>query len=170
GAALAGVAADMGAGEPEPVAQELDQERAPLDLARRLAAVHCHGYRWHPNPLLPRPGRRPPGGARPFVADSREPSEARADPAGLGPSRRAFWNWSCSKVSRRIDRRSRGRISSPRAVAAAVLPATAAAASGNGGGGMRQRRRRRRQPRRRATATAVPPAGLCAGSDPLDED
>ncbi len=33
GAALAGVAADMGAGQAQMLAQELDQQRAPLHLA-----------------------------------------------------------------------------------------------------------------------------------------
>ena len=42
GAALAGVAADMGAGEAEMLAQELDQERARLDLARHRLAVDLH--------------------------------------------------------------------------------------------------------------------------------
>ena len=34
GAALGGVAADMGAGQPQILAQELDQQRARLDIAR----------------------------------------------------------------------------------------------------------------------------------------
>ncbi len=42
GAALAGVAADMGAGEAEMLAQELDQQRARLDLARHRLAVDLH--------------------------------------------------------------------------------------------------------------------------------
>src|SRR5690606_31863783 len=59
GAALRRVAADMRAGKAEPVAQELDQERAPLDLARDLLAVDHERYdrhailprmpRWHPS-------------------------------------------------------------------------------------------------------------------------
>ena len=47
GAALAGVAADMGAGEPELLAQQLDQQRAALDLDRVLLAVHRQGHLRH---------------------------------------------------------------------------------------------------------------------------
>ena len=43
GAALAGVAADMGAGHAEMLAQELNQQRARLDLARDGLAVDGHG-------------------------------------------------------------------------------------------------------------------------------
>ena len=43
GAALAGVAADMGAGHAEMLAQELDQQRARLDLAGDGLAVDGHG-------------------------------------------------------------------------------------------------------------------------------
>ena len=43
GAALAGVAADVGAGHAEILAQELNQQRARLDLAGDGLAVHGHG-------------------------------------------------------------------------------------------------------------------------------
>ena len=46
-AALAGVAADMGAGQPQVLAQELDEQRAPLDLAADRFAVHRHGNDGH---------------------------------------------------------------------------------------------------------------------------
>ena len=42
GAALRGVAADMGAGEAQVVAQELDQQRAVLDIGRDRLAVDGH--------------------------------------------------------------------------------------------------------------------------------
>ena len=41
-AALAGVAANMGAGEPQIVADEIDQQRAAFDLAGHGFAVHLH--------------------------------------------------------------------------------------------------------------------------------
>ena len=41
GAALAGVAADMGAGQIEIFAQEMHQQRAVLDVDRDRLAVHC---------------------------------------------------------------------------------------------------------------------------------
>ena len=40
GAALAGVAADMGAGQAQVLAQELDEEGAVLDIGRDGLAVH----------------------------------------------------------------------------------------------------------------------------------
>ena len=52
GAALAGVAADMGAGQPQLLAQQLDQQRAALDLDRVLLAVHRQGHLRHPHPSL----------------------------------------------------------------------------------------------------------------------
>ena len=42
GAALRGVAADMRAGEPQVLAQELDQERAGIDIGGDGFAVHRH--------------------------------------------------------------------------------------------------------------------------------
>jgi hypothetical protein len=41
GAALAGVAADMGSGEVEVIAQEMDQQSAVLDVDSNSLAVHC---------------------------------------------------------------------------------------------------------------------------------
>jgi hypothetical protein len=41
GAALAGVAADMGAGQVEIVAQEMHEQRTVLDIDRDGSAVHC---------------------------------------------------------------------------------------------------------------------------------
>jgi hypothetical protein len=46
-AALAGVAADMGAGQAQVLAQELDEQRAPLDFAADRFAVHGHGNDGH---------------------------------------------------------------------------------------------------------------------------
>ena len=42
GAALAGVAADMRAGEPQVLAQELHQQRARIDVGGGGLAVHRH--------------------------------------------------------------------------------------------------------------------------------
>ena len=47
GAALAGIAADMGAGKPESVAQELNEQGAALDISSGRLAVHCHGNSGH---------------------------------------------------------------------------------------------------------------------------
>ena len=47
GAALRGVAADVGAGQPQALAQELHEERPPLHLARDRAAVDGHRYLGH---------------------------------------------------------------------------------------------------------------------------
>src|SRR6476620_10283258 len=47
GAALRGVAADMGACEPKMLAQELDQERAGVDIGGDGFAVHRHRNGWH---------------------------------------------------------------------------------------------------------------------------
>ena len=56
GAALAGVAPHMGAGQIEVLAKELDQERARLDLSRHRLAVHRHGNAGHSvSPLTPAP-------------------------------------------------------------------------------------------------------------------
>ena len=56
-AALAGVAADMRAGEAEIGAQEIDQQGARLDLAAHLLAVDRHADRNHrldlPSRLVP---------------------------------------------------------------------------------------------------------------------
>src|SRR5665213_94669 len=49
-AALAGVAADMRAGEGEIFPQELDEQGARLDVAGRLLAVHRHGDAGHLDP------------------------------------------------------------------------------------------------------------------------
>ena len=46
-AALAGVAANMGAGQPELLAQKFHQQRASLDLDRMLFAVHRQGHLRH---------------------------------------------------------------------------------------------------------------------------
>ena len=40
GAALRGVAADMGAGQAEILAQEMDEQRSVLDIGRHSFAVH----------------------------------------------------------------------------------------------------------------------------------
>ena len=50
-AALRGVAADMGAGQTQVLAQELDQQGARIDLCRDRLAVHRHG---DPNHHFPR--------------------------------------------------------------------------------------------------------------------
>src|SRR5437868_615645 len=47
GAALAGIAADMGAGEAQMFAQELDQQGAGFDITAHRLAIHCHGNCWH---------------------------------------------------------------------------------------------------------------------------
>jgi hypothetical protein len=47
GAALAGVATDMGAGQVQVFAEELNEQGAGFDLARHLLAVHRHGNRGH---------------------------------------------------------------------------------------------------------------------------
>ena len=52
GAALAGVAADMGAGQAELLAQELHQQRSALDSTGGGLAVHRHGYSRHSDPPL----------------------------------------------------------------------------------------------------------------------
>jgi hypothetical protein len=52
GAALAGVAADMGAGEAERLAQELHQQGAPLDRRRNRLAVHGEAHRFCMEPSL----------------------------------------------------------------------------------------------------------------------
>ena len=54
GAALAGVAADMRAGEAEILAQELNQQRARLDVAGDRLAVHGHGHGHRHFRVLPR--------------------------------------------------------------------------------------------------------------------
>ncbi len=41
GAALAGIAADMGAGQVEMLAQQMDQQRSVFDVDRDRLAVHC---------------------------------------------------------------------------------------------------------------------------------
>ena len=62
GAALAGVAADMGAGQPQLLAQQFHQQRAALDLDRMLLAVHRQGHLRHRAipPLSPCAGVWPP--------------------------------------------------------------------------------------------------------------
>src|SRR4051812_47860830 len=47
GAALAGVAADMGSRQSKMLAQQLHQQRASLDLARHGLAVDLQGNGWH---------------------------------------------------------------------------------------------------------------------------
>ena len=47
GAALAGVAADMGAGEAQVLAQILDEQRTRLDVSADLLPVHRHGHGGH---------------------------------------------------------------------------------------------------------------------------
>src|SRR5262249_54144423 len=47
GAALRGVAANMGAGQPQMFAQELDQEGTGIDVGGDGFAVHRHGYCGH---------------------------------------------------------------------------------------------------------------------------
>ena len=45
GAALARVAADLGAGQPDDVAKEVDEQQPRFDLALNGAAVHADGDR-----------------------------------------------------------------------------------------------------------------------------
>ena len=47
GAALGGVAADVGAGEAQALAEELDEEGPAFHLAGHRATVHGHGDFWH---------------------------------------------------------------------------------------------------------------------------
>src|ERR1700733_9397269 len=47
GTALAGIAADMGACQPEMIAKELNEQGAALDIAGGRLAVHCHGNSGH---------------------------------------------------------------------------------------------------------------------------
>jgi hypothetical protein len=56
GSALRGVAADMGAGEPQVLAEELHQQGALFDIAGHGFAVHGHGYLRHS--VLPGPYAR----------------------------------------------------------------------------------------------------------------
>ena len=49
GAALAGIATDMRAGEPALIAQKLHQQRARLDLGHDRLAVD---FRFQPHPLI----------------------------------------------------------------------------------------------------------------------
>ena len=51
-ATLAGVAADMRAGQAQMLAQELHQQRTVLDLAGFGLAVHRDGYGWHSSSSL----------------------------------------------------------------------------------------------------------------------
>src|SRR5262249_49129110 len=51
-AALAGVAADMRAGESELVAQEIDEQRAVLGIDRYRLPVHLHGNGCHGSTLM----------------------------------------------------------------------------------------------------------------------
>src|SRR5947209_13960289 len=53
GAALAGVAADMRAGEAQILAQELNEQRARIDIRRTLTAVHTHCHCWHVSSKYP---------------------------------------------------------------------------------------------------------------------
>jgi len=48
GAALRGIAADMGAGQLQALAQEVDEQRAVLDGGRHVPAVHLHRDVGHP--------------------------------------------------------------------------------------------------------------------------
>ena len=48
GPALAGVAADVGARQPQAVAQRVDEQRAPLDLEGTLLAVYAERELRHP--------------------------------------------------------------------------------------------------------------------------
>src|SRR5262249_2150656 len=52
GAALAGVAADMRAGEAELVAQEIDEQGAVLGIGRYRLPVHLHGNGCHGSTLM----------------------------------------------------------------------------------------------------------------------
>ena len=57
GAALAGIASDMGAGQPQILAQELHKERAGVDIAGYGITVHDQGNFGHQHSLssaLPR--------------------------------------------------------------------------------------------------------------------
>jgi hypothetical protein len=47
GAALRGIAADMGAGQPQVFAQKLDQQGAGIDVSVNGVAVHDHGNLGH---------------------------------------------------------------------------------------------------------------------------
>ena len=47
GSALAGVAADVGAGKPQPLAEEIDEQGSPFDLAADGVPIHDHGYSGH---------------------------------------------------------------------------------------------------------------------------
>jgi hypothetical protein len=48
GAALAGVATDVGAGQADLLAQVLDEERTPLYVRGRLLSIDRNGYGGHP--------------------------------------------------------------------------------------------------------------------------
>jgi hypothetical protein len=55
GAALGGVATDMGAGEPQILAQELHEKRAGIDIGAHGITVHDHGnFRHYAGSLYPR--------------------------------------------------------------------------------------------------------------------
>ena len=56
GPALRRVAADMRAGQPQVLAQELDQERSGVDIGGDGFSVHRHRNGWHGIPLLTNPG------------------------------------------------------------------------------------------------------------------
>ena len=58
GAALAGVAADVRAGEAQVLAQELHQQRARIDLGADALAVHGHRHVHGAGAALARRGRR----------------------------------------------------------------------------------------------------------------
>jgi hypothetical protein len=77
GAALAGVAADMRAGQAQLFAQQLDQQRARFDLDLVLSAVHRQRDLRHfaspPDQFFrPRSGARSSGGKRPQPPGARQ--------------------------------------------------------------------------------------------------
>jgi len=56
GPALRGVAADVRAGQPQVLTQELDQECSGVDIGGDGFSVHRHRNGWHGIPLLTNPG------------------------------------------------------------------------------------------------------------------
>src|SRR5690606_24405412 len=118
-AAVRGVAADVRAGQPERLADQVHQQRAGLDLRHTLGAVHRH-----PD-LVVRHGQRPPA-----VAYTRSPGTA-ARPSARSRARRS---------ARIVNTRTRSRLYSaePRrsavgcASSAASRPASRIVASSSG--------------------------------------
>ena len=168
GAALAGVAADMGAGEAEMLAQELHQQGAVLDRAGHRLAVHRHGHGghgclsplWLPSRLACRPiWRRARDGAAGLVRVSCATAARSSDPRGARSMRPAA-------PGKEIKRPAPRPPPAPDPDAAATADAArGGAGAGGGAGGCRFRLRRGR--RRCRSAARGPPTMLGEAGEEL---